>query len=194
MLTFVAQGLRRMIDQNRTVPIPCLISAESIARRIQELARQISADYAGKRLLVVGVLKGAWVFMADLLRQLTIPVRCDFVMLSSYGAGTTSSGQITLRLDLSTPAAGQDILIVEDIIDTGHSMPWLIAHLEKQQPASIRLCALLDKPSRRQVPVRIDYLGFTVPDRFIVGYGIDCAEEHRELPYVGFLEAKEHHE
>jgi hypoxanthine phosphoribosyltransferase len=177
-----------MKNQGGPQPIPCLISAEELSRRVHELARQISADYAGKCPLVVGALKGAWVFMADLVRQLTIPIRCDFVMLSSYGAGTTSTGRMNLRLDLTMPAAGQDILLVEDIIDTGHSMPWLIAHLEKQKPASIRLCALLDKPARRQTPVKIDYLGFTVPDKFIVGYGIDCAEEHRELPYVGYVE------
>jgi hypoxanthine phosphoribosyltransferase len=172
-------------------PVPCLLSADQIALRVRELGQEISRDYAGKSPLFVGVLKGAWVFMADLVRQLTIPVHCDFVMLSSYGTGTTSSGQIGLRLDLSTPVAGQDLLIVEDIIDTGHTMPWLIAHLEKRQPASIRLCALLDKPSRRRLPVRIDYLGFTVPDRFIVGYGIDCAEQYRELPYVGYIEEHE---
>jgi hypoxanthine phosphoribosyltransferase len=170
-----------------TERVHCLFSADELARRVRELAAQISADYAGKRPLVVGVLKGAWVFMADLVRQLTIPVHCDFVMLSSYGLATQPSGQIKLRLDLTIPAAGQDILIVEDIIDTGHTVPFLIEHLLEKNSASIRLCALLDKPARRQVPVRIDYCGFTVPDKFIVGYGIDCGEDYRELPYVGWV-------
>lgn len=170
--------------------IPCLITADDLARRVKELADQISADYQGKRLLVVGVLKGAWVFMADLVRQLNIPTHCDFVMLSSYGVGTQSSGEMNLRLDLAKSAPGQDILLVEDIIDTGRSMLWLIEHLKKKNPASIRLCTLLDKPSRREVPVQIDYVGFAVPDKFVVGYGIDCAEQHRELPYVGYLPEK----
>jgi hypoxanthine phosphoribosyltransferase len=169
-------------------PVHCLISAEELARRVGELAAQISADYTGKQPVVVGVLKGAFVFMADLVRQLSIPVQCDFVMVSSYGQAMQPSGPLKLRLDLSLPVAGHDLLLVEDIIDTGHTIPFLIEHLLKKKPASIRLCTLLDKPYRRQVPVRIDYCGFTVPDNFIVGYGIDCGEDYRELPWVGWVE------
>jgi hypoxanthine phosphoribosyltransferase len=169
-------------------PLPCLLSSEQLAVRVRALAQQVSADYAGRQPLVVGVLKGAWVFMADLVRQLTIPVNCDFVMLHSYGHGTSSSGQITLRLDLKEPAAGRHILVVEDILDTGHSLAWLLDHLAKKQPASIRTCVLLDKAARRQVPVRVDYVGFEIEDRFVAGYGIDYAERHRELPYVGYTQ------
>lgn len=168
-------------------PVRCLLSRQVLAERVQALGRQISGDYAGKQLLVVGVLKGAWVFMADLVRQLTIPVRCDFVMLSSYGAGTQTSGQVRLILDVTQPVRGQDILIVEDIVDTGTAMPWLLEHLRRQEPASIRLCALLDKKVRRRTPVTIDYLGFEIPDHFVVGYGIDWAERYRELDYVGYI-------
>ena len=167
--------------------VRCLISSEQIASRVRELAAQISADYAGKVPLLVGVLKGAWVFMADLVRHLSIPVRCDFVKLSSYGANTNSSGEVQLHLDLTIAAEGQDILLVEDIIDTGTTIPWLLDRLVKKHPASVRLCALLDKPARRRVPVKIDYLGFSIPNSFVVGYGIDCAEEYRELPYVGYI-------
>lgn len=168
--------------------VRCLIARAEIDRRVAELARQISADYAGKLPLVVGVLKGAWVFMADLVRQLTTPVRCDFVKLSSYGAGTQSSGQVRLDLDVSCPVAGQHVLVLEDIVDTGLCIRWLLDRLGQQGPASVRLCALLDKPARRQVAVQLDYVGFTVPDCFVVGYGIDCGERHRELPYVGCLD------
>lgn len=164
-----------------------LLSVEEIAARVRELARQISADYAGQQPLLVGVLKGAWVFMADLVRQLTIPVHCDFVMLSSYGSDTVSSGNVQLRLDLTTPARGRHILLIEDIIDTGTTIPWLLDHLGKQHPASVKVCALLDKPARRKVPVTIDYVGFTIPDRFVVGYGIDHAQQHRQLPYVAYI-------
>ena len=168
--------------------IKCLISAEQIEQKVTELARRISADYQNKDILVIGVLKGAWVFMADLVRKLTIPVKCDFVMLSSYGARTVSSGEVKMLLDVRTDPAGKDVLIVEDIVDTGLSMPVLIEHLSKRGPASIRLCALLDKPARRKVPVTIDYLGFTIPDKFVVGYGIDWAERYRELPFIGYIE------
>jgi hypoxanthine phosphoribosyltransferase len=175
----------------KPVDVPCLISREQLAKRVGELARQISADYEGKEPIVVGVLKGAFVFMSDLVRQLTIPVRFDFVKISSYGDGTNTSGQITLHLDLSAPVAGQDVLVLEDIVDTGTSCCWLLEHLRHKQPPSIKLCALLDKPSRRQTPLTIDYLGFSIPDRFVVGYGIDFAERYRYLPYVGYLPEEE---
>jgi hypoxanthine phosphoribosyltransferase len=164
-----------------------LLSEQQIAQRVGELAQQISADYAGRRPLLVGVLKGAWVFMADLVRRLTIPVRCDFVKLSSYGAGTTTAGQVQLHLDLCLSVEGQDILIIEDIVDSGTCAVWLVDHLRAKKPASIRLCALLDKPSRRIAPVEVDYLGFAIADHFVVGYGIDWDERYRELPYIGHI-------
>jgi len=166
---------------------PCLISAADLQRRIAELAVRISADYRDRDLLLVGVLKGAFVFLADLVRALTIPVRCDFVKLSSYGLGTESSGTIHLHLDVSQPMVGADVLIVEDIIDTGTTTSWLIEHLQRQGAASIKLCALLDKPARRRTAVPIAYLGFTIPDHFVVGYGIDYGERYRQLSYVGFI-------
>jgi hypoxanthine phosphoribosyltransferase len=185
-----------MLPHETVKPVVCnasdvitpLISAGELAHRVGELANQISADYAGKQPLVVGVLKGAWMFMADLVRQLTVPVSCDFVKLSSYGTGTSSSGQVTLRLDLTMPATGRHILVVDDIVDTGASLAWLIEHLASKKPETLRVCALLDKPAGRRVPVNIDYVGFTVPNCFVVGYGIDCAERYRELPYVGYVQ------
>jgi hypoxanthine phosphoribosyltransferase len=126
-------------------------------------------------------------FMADLVRHLTFPVLCDFVKLSSYGANTATSGTIRLELDMSLPAADRELLIVEDIIDTGLSVRWLLDHLQAKRPAGVRVCTLLDKPSRRQVAVPLDYIGFTIPDQFVVGYGIDFGEWYRELPYVGYL-------
>jgi hypoxanthine phosphoribosyltransferase len=167
--------------------VECLFSPDAIAARVRELAIQVSADYAGKQPLLVGILKGSWIFMADLVRHLTLPVRCDFVKLASYGKGMTTTGEVRVDLDLTQPIGGEDVLIVEDIIDTGTSTSWLIDHFRLKRPASVRLCALLDKPSRRRVPVPIDYLGFSIPDHFVVGYGIDYAEQYRELPYIGYL-------
>jgi hypoxanthine phosphoribosyltransferase len=170
-----------------THDIRCLISEPELAERVGVLARQISADYAGKPLMIVGVLKGAWVFMADLVRRLTIPVRCDFVKLSSYGGGTTTTGRVQLQLDLSLAVEGQDLLIVEDIVDSGTSIVWLFEHLRPKNAASIRLCALLDKPARRTESIPIDYIGFTIANHFVVGYGIDWNEQYRELPFIGHV-------
>jgi hypoxanthine phosphoribosyltransferase len=125
--------------------------------------------------------------MADLVRQLTIPVCCDFVRVSSYGVGTTTSGEPRLLLDVTEPLAGRHVLLVDDIIDTGISVSWLLEHLRHSEPASLKLCSLLDKPSRRRVPIQADYVGFEIPDRFVVGYGIDYAEQFRELPYIGYV-------
>jgi hypoxanthine phosphoribosyltransferase len=164
--------------------IHALFSEQQLHQRVAELAEQISRDYAGKQPLVVGVLKGAWVFMADLVRRMTVPIRCDFIKLSSYGDDTVTTGRVQLHLDVSTPTEGQDILIVEDIVDTGTCVLWLLDHLRRKRPASIRLCALLDNPARRIAPITIDYLGFTIPNCFVVGYGIDWKERFRELPYI----------
>jgi hypoxanthine phosphoribosyltransferase len=164
-----------------------LISSAELLHKVGDLAKQLSSDYQGKDPILVGVLKGAFMFMADLVRHLDIPVRCDFVKVSSYGVGKTSSGQVKLQLDVSLPVEGQHLVIVEDIIDTGTTTAWLLDHLRQRQPASVRICALLDKPARRQTPVPIDYRAFSIPDRFVVGYGIDCGERYRQLPYVGYI-------
>ena len=171
--------------------IPCLIPASELAGRVRELGEQVSADYAGQPLLVVGVLHGAYIFMADLVRRLSTPVRCGFVMVSTYGENTVTSGQVRLHLDLKQSVDGHHVLLVDDIVDTGISTAWLIDHLSRKEPASLRLCALLDKGARRRVPVKIDYVGFDIPDRFVVGYGIDHAGRYRELPYVGYIPADE---
>jgi hypoxanthine phosphoribosyltransferase len=171
----------------RACHVASLFSAEQVAERVRQLAGQINADYAGRHPLLVGVLKGAWLFMADLVRQLTIPVCCDFVRVSSYGAGTTTSGEPRLLLDVTEPVAGRHVLLVDDIIDTGISVSWLLGHLRRSEPATLKLCSLLDKPSRRRVSIQADYVGFEIPDRFVVGYGIDYAEQFRELPFIGYV-------
>jgi hypoxanthine phosphoribosyltransferase len=164
-----------------------MISAEQIMQRVQEIGDQVSADYRDQPLVVVGVLKGAWMFMADLVRQLSIPVRCDFVRVSSYGMGTTTSGEPRLLLDLTEAIDGDHVLIVDDILDTGVSCDWLRKHLRAKGAASVRTCVLLDKSSRRQVDIEAEYVGFEIPDRFVVGYGLDNAEQFRELPFVGYM-------
>ena len=160
---------------------------EVVDKRVRELAAEISRDYGGKDLLVVGVLKGAFIFMADLIRSLTIPCSIDFVRLASYGGGSTSSGEIRFTKDLEIPIAGRDILIVEDIVDTGLTLSRLVEELKGRRPASLRVCAFIDKRERRQVPFTADYVGFTVPDGFIVGYGLDYNEKFRFLPDVCVL-------
>nr|MBC8511976.1 hypoxanthine phosphoribosyltransferase [Dehalococcoidia bacterium] len=149
---------------------------------------EIKQDYQGKQPLLIGVLKGSFVFMADLIRQLELPVEVDFVKLSSYGAGKETSGKVKVVQGLKTPINSRDVLVVEDIVDTGLTLSFLLDYLRKKKPASLRLCALTDKPSRRQVPVTINYLGFTVPDKFIVGYGIDWNEKFRYLPDICFID------
>jgi len=171
--------------QVRVVPLK---SEQELRQRVSELAAQISRDHAGGEIVAVGVLKGAYVFMADLVRQLTVPCRADFMALGSYGSGTETSGEVKVLLDVRIPLRGQDVLLVEDIVDTGLSLQHAIARIRRDGPRSLKVCALLDKPSRRRVEVPIDYLGFTVPDCFIVGYGIDWDERFRDLPYLGCVE------
>ncbi|MCM1983836.1 hypoxanthine phosphoribosyltransferase [Lyngbya confervoides] len=163
-----------------------LISQEEIAQTVDGLARAINQDYRDQPLILVGILKGAFVFLADLMRQLQVPVqRVELIRLSSYGTRTRSSGTVQVLLDLPPQLLRhQPVLLVEDIVDTGLSTAKALQMLQQQQPASLRLCALLDKPARRQVPVHIDYLGCTVPDQFIVGYGIDWKEQYRHLPAI----------
>ena len=165
-----------------------LYTPEEIQQTVKELALAISRDYQGRKPLLIGILKGSFIFMADLVRYLTIPAEIEFVSLSSYGKGMESSGQIKVVQSLPCPVEGRDVIIIEDIIDTGLTMSYFLEYLRRQKPASLKLCALIDKPSRRKVPVSIDYLGFTVPDRFIVGYGIDWAEKFRCLSEICFVE------
>jgi hypoxanthine phosphoribosyltransferase len=165
-----------------------LLSETQIASRVAELGRQISIDYAGRELTLVSVLKGSLPFMADLMRAIEIPVRIDLMEVSSYGGLTTeSSGLVRILKDLSTSIDGRDVLLVEDIIDTGLTLNYQLRYLRGKNPRSLRICALLDKPARRLVDIGIDYVGFTIPDQFVVGYGLDYGELYRNLRYVGVL-------
>jgi hypoxanthine phosphoribosyltransferase len=166
-----------------------LIDQESLGRRIAELGEEISLDYAGRDLLLVGVLKGAVFFMSDLMRRLTIPCEIDFMAISSYGASTDSSGVVRILKDLDINIEGRDVLVVEDIIDSGLTLSYLMRNLEARVPASLEICALLTKPERREIDVPVRYVGFEIPNRFVIGYGLDFAERYRNLPYVGVLDA-----
>jgi len=165
-----------------------LISRDDIAKAVGRLACEIKRDYQGKQPLLIGVLKGSFVFMADLIRQLDLPLELDFVRLSSYGAARQSSGKVRVIQGVKTPIKGRDVLVVEDIVDTGITISFLLDYLKKKKPASLKLCVLTDKPSRRRVSVPIDYLGFTVPNKFIVGYGLDFDERFRNLPDIYGIE------
>ena len=164
-----------------------LYTEEELRQRVKELGCQITADYAGREPLLISVLRGAYIFMADLTRSINLDVTVDFMSVSSYGAGTTSSGQVEIKKDLSASIEGKDLIIVEDILDSGNTLFYLMDVLRARKPASVRLCALMDKPERRVKPIKADYVGFTIPDAFIVGYGLDWAEKYRNLPYVGVL-------
>jgi len=165
-----------------------IITREQIANKVAEIATQLGKDYRGKNPLLIGILKGSFVFLSDLVRAMNIPAEIDFVRLASYGAGTESSGKIKLVKDVETPIKGRHVLVVEDIIDRGLTVRFLLDYLSFRKPASLKLCALFDKPSRRKVEVPIDYLGFTVPDAFVVGYGLDFDEKYRYLPDLCTLE------
>jgi hypoxanthine phosphoribosyltransferase len=164
-----------------------LISAEQLASRTAELAAQIDADYAGRELLLVGVLKGAVMVMADLARAMHLPVQMDWMAVSSYGSGTKSSGVVRILKDLDADISGRHVLIVEDIIDSGLTLSWLVGNLRSRNPASVRICTMLRKPSSAQMDVEVAYTGFEVPDEFVVGYGLDYAERYRNLPFIGTL-------
>ena len=164
-----------------------LYTEEELCSRVRELGRQITADYAGREPLLVSVLRGSYIFMADLTRAIDLDVAVDFMSVSSYGAGTASSGQVEIKKDLSDSIEGKDLIIVEDILDSGNTLYYLMDVLRARKPASIRICTLMDKPERRTKPIKSDYVGFTIPDAFIVGYGLDYAEKYRNLPYVGVL-------
>jgi len=165
-----------------------LISAEDIARRVQELGREITADYQGRSLMIIGILKGAVVFMSDLIRQISVPLEVDFMAISSYGEATETSGVVQLLKDLDRPIEGKHVLIVEGIIDTGLTLSYLYQLLQSRNPATLKTAVLLDKPERRRTDFTPDYVGFTIPDKFVIGYGLDYNHMHRELPYVGVLE------
>ena len=164
-----------------------LLSEEQLAQKVRELGAQISRDYQGKKLLMVSVLKGSVVFMADLMRAITIPCEIDFMSVSSYGAGVKTSGIVKITKDLDINLEGTDLLIVEDILDSGMTLAYIKQMLLDRRPDSLRICTLLDKPERRQANIRADYSGFQVPDEFVVGYGLDYAEKYRNLPYIGVL-------
>jgi hypoxanthine phosphoribosyltransferase len=164
-----------------------LLTTEQIKTRISELGKEISRDYAGEEILMIGVLRGAVIFMADLARAIDIPVAIDFMAVSSYGLGTSSSGVVRILKDLDEDLEGKHVLVVEDIIDSGLTLKYLLENLKSRNPASVKLCTLLNKPDRRKVKVDIDYNGFTIPDYFVVGYGLDYAEKYRNLPFVGIL-------
>lgn len=171
-----------MEDLERVVFTP-----EELAEKTRALGARISEDYAGKELLVIGILKGASMFTMDLVRRITIPMALDFIAVSSYGSGSSSSGDVKILKDTTVDIRGRNVILCEDIIDSGITMAKLLPLLQKREPVSLRLCALLSKPSRRAVPVEIDYCGWEVPDEFIVGYGLDYAEKYRNLPCIGVL-------
>ena len=164
-----------------------LIEEEPLQARIGELGVEISREYDGRDLLLVGVLKGAVFFMADLMRELTIPCEIDFMAISSYGAATDSSGVVRILKDLDTNIAGRDVLVVEDIIDSGLTLSYLMRSLKARKPASLEICALLTKPERREIDVPVKFVGFEIPNKFVIGYGLDFAERYRNLPYVAVL-------
>jgi len=170
----------------RPYVIDQMISAKSIAARIEVLAREITAHYAGTdKLVVVGLLRGSFVFIADLVRELDLPVEVDFLEASSYGDSTTSSREVRILKDLRGEIAGRDVLVVEDIVDTGFTLSHVLRLLRSREPARMEVCVLLDKPTRREVEVKATWTGFTIPDEFVVGYGIDFAQRNRNLPYIG---------
>lgn len=164
-----------------------LLSEEQIKDKVTELGSKISKDYAGQDLLVVGILKGAVIFMSDLIREIAIPINIDFMAVSSYGKSTESSGAVRILKDLDTSIEGRNVLIVEDIVDTGLTLKYLMENLESRNPKSVKICTFLNKPERRKVEIEAQYNGFIIPDEFVVGYGLDFSEKYRNLPYVGIL-------
>lgn len=164
-----------------------LFTERRLKNRVKKIAAQITKDYEGKEPVFISVLRGSYIFMADLTRAVELPVAVDFMMVSSYGKGTTSSGQVQITKDLSEDIEGRDVIVVEDILDSGNTLSYLLQVLEARKPASIKLCTLLDKPDRRVKPIKADYVGYTIPDAFVVGYGLDYAEKYRNLPFIGIL-------
>jgi hypoxanthine phosphoribosyltransferase len=171
-----------------------IVTQEQMRARIREMGRQISADYAGKDLVLVGVLKGAYAFYADLARAIRIPVRVDFIVVMSYGSRAKTSGKVKLVTDLTEEIKGKDVLLVEDIVDSGLTVQHLMKSLAKKKPRSIKVCTLLSKPNRRVVDVHVEYVGFKIPDQYVVGYGLDYQQKYRNLPYLAVLDQMDHQE
>ena len=171
--------------------ISVLIPESTLDAKIKEIGEKISSDYAGKEVHLICILKGGVFFACELAKRITVPVSLDFMQVSSYGDGTKSSGIVRIKKDLDDSLEGKEVIIVEDIIDTGKTLHYLIPLLEHREPASIKLCALLSKPDRREVPINIDYLGFDIPDEFVIGYGLDYAQKYRNLPFIGILDPGE---
>lgn len=168
--------------------VKVLLSEEEVDAKIQEIGEQISKDYAGKQVHLVCVLKGGSFFMCELAKRISIPVSLDFMSVSSYGSETKSSGVVKIVKDLDEPLVGKEVLIIEDIVDSGRTLSYLMEMLKDRGPASLKLCTLLDKPDRRVVDVKVDYTGFQIPDEFVVGYGLDYDQRYRNLPYIGIVE------
>lgn len=175
-----------MIDK-----ISVLIDQETVEKRIKELAAQISSDYEGKTIHLICILKGSVFFTCELAKYITIPVTLDFMSVSSYGSGAVSAGRVKVVKDTDEPIDGKNVIIIEDIIDSGNTLSFLLNMMEARKPESLKLCTLLDKPDRRTTEVNVDYTGFEIPDKFAVGYGLDYAQEYRNLPYIGVVEIKE---
>lgn len=171
--------------------IRVLISEQDVDARIEELGRQISEDYAGKQVHLICILKGSVFFMCELAKRITVPVTMDFMSVGSYGDGTKSSGVVKIAKDLDETLEGKDVIVIEDIIDSGRTLSYLLEVFAKRNPSSMKLCTLLDKPDRRVKDVKVDYVGFAIPDEFVVGYGLDYAQKYRNLPYIGIVEGVE---
>ncbi|ALA58199.1 hypoxanthine phosphoribosyltransferase [Nitrospira moscoviensis] len=165
-----------------------IVTQEQMRARIREMGRQISADYAGKDLVLVGVLKGAYAFYADLARAIRIPLRVDFIVVASYGSGARTSGKVKQVTELTEDIKGKDVLLIEDIVDSGLTVQYLVKSLAKKKPKSIKVCTLLSKPERRVVDVQVDYVGFKIPNKYVVGYGLDYQQKYRNLPYLAVLD------
>lgn len=172
-------------------PVEVLLSDAEIQARVRQLGAELTRDYAGRKVIILGVLKGSFVFMADLVRAIDLPLSVEFLGLSSYGGGTHTSGEVKVTLDLNHPINGQHVIVAEDIIDTGVTLSYLLRMLSNRQPASLKLCCLLNKEERRQANITPDYVGFTIPNRFVVGYGLDYDEYYRNLPYIGVLDPED---
>lgn len=168
--------------------VKVFLSEEEVDAKIREIGEQISRDYEGKQVHLVCVLRGGSFFMCELAKRITVPVSIDFMSVSSYGSETKSSGVVKIVKDLDDPLIGKDVIVIEDIVDSGRTLSYLMEMLKERKPASLRLCTLLDKPDRRVIDVNIDYLGFQIPDEFVVGYGLDYAQKYRNLPYIGIVD------
>ncbi len=187
----MATSSTQIMSERHNPNLELLISGDEIQNRIRELGAEISRDYAGLNPLLVGVLKGACTFLSDLMRAIDIPLAVEFMAISSYGSATRTSGEVRIMKDLDVPIEGRHILVVEDIVDTGLTLSYLLANLKSRGATSVKLVALLDKWERREREVQIDYLGFKIPDAFVVGYGLDFAERYRNLPYIAVLKSPE---